>query len=123
MTALDRLSMSDWLDERGFTSPRLRWLVEYGCRDDYGATPDDVSAWAGLFYFASRRKSPGAEPQPLLTWPEGNGRLVAHLAAQGEAPAPARPRRRRRPADRAERGVEVTALSATGGSSAFAPSR
>src|SRR5262249_43614576 len=35
----------------------------------------------GLFYFASRRRAPGAEPQPLLTWPEGNGRLVRHLAA------------------------------------------
>ncbi len=40
-----------------------------------------MSAWAGLFYFASRRRAPGAEPQPLLTWPEGNGRLVAHLAS------------------------------------------
>jgi phytoene dehydrogenase-like protein len=79
-TALDRLSMAEWLDRRKLTSPRLRWLVDYGCRDDYGATPADVSAWAGLFYFASRRRAPGAEPQPLLTWPEGNGRLVRHLA-------------------------------------------
>ena len=66
----------------GSTSPRLRWLVDYACRDDYGAAPEDVSAWAGLFYFASRRSDPGAEPQPLLTWPEGNGRLVAHLAGK-----------------------------------------
>jgi protoporphyrinogen oxidase len=83
VTALDRLSMAEWLDRQGFTSPRLRWLVDYGCRDDYGAKPEDVSAWAGLFYFASRRASPGAEPQPLLTWPEGNGRLVRHLAQAG----------------------------------------
>lgn len=80
VTALDKLSMRQWLDEQGLTSSRLRWLVDYGCRDDYGATMDDVSAWAGLFYFASRRKSPGAESQPLLSWPEGNGRLAAHLA-------------------------------------------
>jgi hypothetical protein len=79
-TALDRLSMAEWLDRRKFTSPRLRWVVDYACRDDYGAVPADVSAWAGLFYFASRRRSPGVDPQPLLTWPEGNGRLVAHLA-------------------------------------------
>jgi phytoene dehydrogenase-like protein len=82
VTALDRLSMAEWLERKRFTSSRLRWLVDYGCRDDYGATPADVSAWAGLFYFASRRRAPGADPQPLLTWPEGNGRLVAHLAAK-----------------------------------------
>ena len=81
-TALDRMSMADWLDRHGFTSKRLRWTVDYGCRDDYGATPADTSAWAALFYFASRRRSPGAEPQPLLSWPEGNGRLVGHLAGK-----------------------------------------
>ena len=36
--ALDRLSMAAYLDARGWRSPRLRWLVEYGCRDDFGAT-------------------------------------------------------------------------------------
>jgi glycine/D-amino acid oxidase-like deaminating enzyme len=82
VTALDRLSMAEWLDRRGWTSPRLRWLVDYACRDDYGTTPADTSAWAGLFYFASRRRGPGADPQPLLTWPEGNGRLVGHLAGK-----------------------------------------
>ncbi len=79
VTALDRLSMAEWLGRNDFTSPRLRWLVEYACRDDYGATAADTSAWAGLFYFASRRRAPGAEPQPYMTWPEGNGRFVAHL--------------------------------------------
>jgi hypothetical protein len=81
-TALDRLSMAEWLDRHKLTSPRLRWLVDYACRDDYGATPAEVSAWAGLFYFASRRRAPGADAQPLLTWPEGNGRLVAHLGGK-----------------------------------------
>jgi protoporphyrinogen oxidase len=80
--ALDKLSMAQWLDQHKLTSPRLRWLVDYACRDDYGATPADVSAWAGLFYFAARRRAPGAEPQPLLTWPEGNGALVTHLASK-----------------------------------------
>jgi protoporphyrinogen oxidase len=74
VTALDRLSMREWLDARGFTSPRLRWLVEYATRDDYGALLEDTSAWAGVFYFAAR------EQRPVITWPEGNGRLVAHLA-------------------------------------------
>lgn len=79
VVALDRITMSDWLDARGLTSPRLRWLVDYGCRDDYGLTVAQTSAWAGLFYFVSRMKAPGVEAQPLITWPEGNGRLVAHL--------------------------------------------
>jgi phytoene dehydrogenase-like protein len=79
VSALDRVSMGEWMRGRGLTSERLRWLVDYGCRDDYGLTSEQASAWAGLFYFASRMKGPGAESQPLITWPEGNGRLVRHL--------------------------------------------
>ena len=79
VTALDRLTMTDWLGQQNFTSPRLRWLVDYACRDDYGIAAEHTSAWAGLFYFASRLKGPGAESQPLMTWPDGNARLVAHL--------------------------------------------
>jgi phytoene dehydrogenase-like protein len=78
-TALDRVSMAEWMDARGLTSTRLRWLVDYACRDDYGLRMGQASAWAGLFYFASRMRRPGAESQPLITWPEGNGRLVRHL--------------------------------------------
>lgn len=80
--AFDRLSMRDWLVERGWHSPRLHWLVDYSCRDDYGLPASETSAWAGLLYFVGRQAAPGAEHQPLLTWPEGNGRLVAHLAAR-----------------------------------------
>jgi glycine/D-amino acid oxidase-like deaminating enzyme len=79
VTALDKVSMAEWLDGRGWTSPRLRWLIDYGCRDDYGLRLEQTSAWAGLFYFASRVPKPGDEARPLMTWPEGNGRLVAHL--------------------------------------------
>jgi protoporphyrinogen oxidase len=78
---LDRMSMADWLEERGLTSPRLRWFVDYACRDDYGSHADETSAWAGLFYFASRVPEPGAKSRPFITWPEGNGRLVEHLYA------------------------------------------
>lgn len=74
VTALDRISMRAWMDERRLISPRLRWFVEYATRDDYGAFLDDTSAWAAIFYFASR------EDRPVVTWPEGNGRAVAHLA-------------------------------------------
>ncbi|HLM58487.1 MAG TPA: FAD-dependent oxidoreductase [Pyrinomonadaceae bacterium] len=113
VTALDRLTMAEWMDARGLSSPRLRWLVDYACRDDYGLRTEQTSAWAGLFYFASRMKRPGAEAQSLITWPEGNGRLVRHLYEQargrvrlGLAAADVRP---------AEgEGVEVVAVSRDG---------
>jgi protoporphyrinogen oxidase len=79
VTALDRISMAAWMNARGLSSPRLRWLVDYACRDDYGLRVDDTSAWAGLFYFASRALEPGDEGRPLVAFPEGNGRFVAHL--------------------------------------------
>jgi len=79
LRALDRISMADWMDEHGFQSPRLRWFVDYACRDDYGLTLAQTSAWAALFYFASRVSEAHGESQPLLTWPEGNARLVAQL--------------------------------------------
>jgi len=79
ITALDKITMGEWLERRGWRSERLRWLIDYGCRDDYGLTIDQASAWAGLFYFCSRVTKPGAEARPLMTWSEGNGRLVSHL--------------------------------------------
>ena len=79
VTALDRISMRQWMDERRFTSPRLRWFVEYATRDDYGLLLEDTSAWAGVFYFASR------DDRPTVTWPEGNGRIVKHLARSAQA--------------------------------------
>ncbi len=76
---LDRISFASWLDRHELHSPRLRWLMSYACRDDYGLLPEDTSAWAGIAYFASRIAQAGSEPQPVLTWPEGNGRLIAQL--------------------------------------------
>jgi glycine/D-amino acid oxidase-like deaminating enzyme len=77
VAALDRITMAEWMAQRGLVGARLRWWVDYACRDDYGATAAQISAWAGLFYFASRMFR-GASA-PLITWPEGNGRLIAHL--------------------------------------------
>lgn len=79
ITALDKITMSEWLDRYGWNSSRLRWVVNYGCRDDYGLTIEQTSAWAGIFYFAARVRKPGDDAQPLMTWPEGNGRLVSYL--------------------------------------------
>lgn len=77
---LDQLSMSAWLDQHGWRSARLRWLVDYACRDDYGSKLDQTSAWAGVFYFAARMGKPGDESQPLLAFPEGNARIAKHFA-------------------------------------------
>ena len=86
LAALDAVTLSAWLDERRFDAPALRWYLDYCCRDDYGAGAAQVSAWAGLHYFASRHgfHAPGAEDTErdgVLTWPEGNAWLSTRLAA------------------------------------------
>ena len=77
---LDRISAAEWLDREGMRAPLVRWYLEYACRDDYGCTLATTSAWALHFYFAARVAQPGAPSAPFLVWPEGNGRLVRHLA-------------------------------------------
>jgi protoporphyrinogen oxidase len=79
VTALDKISFAEWLRQNGFTSDRLIWYCDYACRDDYGLKLDQASAWVGLFYFCSRVRRSGAESQPFITFPEGNGRFVNHL--------------------------------------------
>ncbi len=84
-TALDRISMREWLTRSGFSGARLFWFAEYATRDDFGSSLDDTSAWAGIHYFASRLRGtspdgPFEEPASFLTWPEGNGRIAKHLA-------------------------------------------
>ncbi len=75
--ALDRITMTDFLKQRGFTSASLHWYVDYCCRDDYGASASITSAWAGLHYFASRNgRAANASPSSVVTWPEGNGFFV-----------------------------------------------
>ena len=81
LLALDRMSFGEWLNARGFTSWRLRWLCDYACRDDYGLALDVTSAWAGLSYFAARRRSSRSAERPVMTWPNGNGALVERLLA------------------------------------------
>ncbi|MBU6454784.1 MAG: NAD(P)-binding protein [Cyanobacteria bacterium REEB67] len=77
---LDKITMSRWLDDNNFKTKPLLWYVTYCCRDDYGATPDNVSAWAGIHYFAGRRgTAANAEQNAVLTWPQGNGYLAGKL--------------------------------------------
>ena len=86
LDALDAVTFAAWLDAQGLTAPALRWYLDYCCRDDYGAGSAQVSAWAGLHYFASRHgfHAPGDAPEErdgVLTWPEGNAWLARQLAA------------------------------------------
>ena len=82
-TGLDLISFATWLDRRGWTSAPLRAYIRYCCRDDYGTEPEEVSAWAGVHYFAARRGWTSAEDRDReLTWPEGNARLIALMAAR-----------------------------------------
>ena len=74
---LDKISMTQWLGNEGFDSERLKWYINYACRDDYGMSIDQTSAWAAIFYFAARNGAGGE--RPYITWPEGNGRLVAQI--------------------------------------------
>jgi predicted NAD/FAD-dependent oxidoreductase len=92
LSALDAITFSAWLDTNGYTAPALRWYLDYCCRDDYGAGAAQVSAWAGLHYFASRhgfhapdhlaqKDDASSERDGVLTWPEGNGWLSQRMAA------------------------------------------
>jgi hypothetical protein len=87
LAALDGVSFDAWLEAQQVRHPVLRAYLDYCCRDDYGASSAQVSAWAGVHYFAARHGfSPGegtdaaADTDPVLTWPEGNAWLARRLA-------------------------------------------
>jgi len=83
--ALDRISFKQWLDDNGFTAPTLHWLANYACRDDYGTSHAETSAWAGLHYFACRNgEASNAAGDSVLTAPEGNAWLARGLARHAE---------------------------------------
>jgi hypothetical protein len=77
---LDTLSMAQWLQQEGYDSEFLWWYINYSCRDDFGSTVEETSAWAGIHYFACRKgQGSGLDRNDVLTWPEGNARLVQAL--------------------------------------------
>lgn len=77
---LDKISFSDYLRTNGFDAQYLLWYLNYCCKDDYGTKAMNVSAWAGLHYFASRKgKAANAAENSVITWPEGNGWLMKRL--------------------------------------------
>ncbi|NUP87570.1 MAG: FAD-dependent oxidoreductase, partial [Burkholderiaceae bacterium] len=85
LAELDGQTFATWLDARGLRDERLRWYLDYACRDEYGADAGTVSAWAGLHYFAGRQgfHAPGDDApgrDAVFTWPEGNAWLIQRLA-------------------------------------------
>ncbi len=86
--ALRDRSFADWIAAQGWDSELLRWYLQYGCLDDFGTTLQETSAWAGLHYHCSRDPDPANDTDlgtRVLTWPEGNGRLVDALASRMQA--------------------------------------
>lgn len=80
---LDGLTMAAYLDGLGLTSWRLRWSIDYACRDDYGCTIDQCSAFAALHHYLCRGLEDGRE-RFILSWPEGNAHLVERMALAAE---------------------------------------
>ncbi len=78
---LDVQTADAWMRAQGFTSPALRWWVEYGLRDDYGSSLTQASAWAAVHYSAARGVDAEGEEGPL-TWPEGNDWIAQRLTAR-----------------------------------------
>lgn len=78
----DSLTMAQLIKQKGWSSPFLKWYVNYSCRDDFGGNIDQTSAWAGMHYFCARRGVGGnAKPGDVLTWPEGNFWLTKKMAS------------------------------------------
>lgn len=80
-TKYDSITMEQFFLELGLKSSYLRWYINYCCKDDYGASMDKISAWAGIHYFAARNgEGAGLDSSTVLTWPEGNAFLSRNLA-------------------------------------------
>ncbi len=81
LLALDQVSFRDFLYAQGLDSAPLHWYTDYSCRDDYGCTAAETSAWAGMHYFCCRDgEAVNAATGSVLTWPEGNAWLTRRLA-------------------------------------------
>lgn len=77
---LDRITMKAWLLQNNYTSSYLHWYCNYCSRDDFGTRYEEISAWAGIHYFAGRKgKAANAEHQDVITWPQGNTWLAEQL--------------------------------------------
>ncbi|MFK7968962.1 MAG: flavin monoamine oxidase family protein [Bacteroidia bacterium] len=79
----DQINLAGLIAKKGWSSPFLLWYLNYSCRDDFGGTIQQTSAWAGMHYFCSRRGGgANADSGDVLTWPEGNSWLTNRMAQQ-----------------------------------------
>ncbi|MFV8332066.1 NAD(P)-binding protein [Flavobacterium sp. GSP14] len=78
--AIDKITMMQWCTQEGYTAQPLLNYIDYCCKDDFGLGIKEVSAWAGIHYFAARKQDTAPDGNDtVLTWPEGNARLASHL--------------------------------------------
>ena len=66
-----KITMQEYMRKKGWDSERLDWFVNYGCRDDYACPIDEVSAWAGIHYYACRYYADQLQdrfPVHTVTW-------------------------------------------------------
>lgn len=85
-TALDQLTFKQWLEQQGFSSKELLWYANYCTLDDFGTPVDQISAWAGIHYFAARKgRAANAHYDDVLTWEQGNGFLAEQLLKRSQA--------------------------------------
>ncbi|RMH00068.1 MAG: twin-arginine translocation pathway signal protein, partial [Deltaproteobacteria bacterium] len=80
LAGLDAIDFATYLERNGLSSPALDWYVDYACRDDYGLSARDTSAFAGLHHFLAR----GLEFERgtrLFVSPRGNHHLVEGMLA------------------------------------------
>ena len=96
--ALDKITMREYMRQKGWDSERLDWFVSYGCRDDYACPIDEVSAWVGIHYYACRYYADQLQdrfPVHTVTWPRRQrlfgGRYGATFFVSERPPERARP--------------------------------
>jgi len=83
---LDEISMLEYVRSKGFRSELLDWHINDRMMDEYGGRMQDVSAWAGIQFWAQSNSEfmdlepPGTPAPPTLSWPEGNAFLARGLA-------------------------------------------
>ncbi len=76
---LNKISMKQWMEQEGLVHKNIVWYINYCCLDDFGQGIDNVSAWAAIHYFTSRKYDLYSQNHEILTWPEGNQFLVKRL--------------------------------------------
>ncbi len=80
-TRLDTMTVAEYLERENYKSEFLSWYLSYCCRDDFGTSTENTSAWAMFHYFVSRNgRAANASSFDVLVWPEGNYFLVKKLS-------------------------------------------